>query len=1220
MKKNLILSAIQLLLLVAVFFQFLSRKVIAATYEDYNPISPQRLREHLDLWSNLGADGFLIWQYSGNLGEGEYFENDQYSFFQETTNGQAICSTLKDYSGRFNFIGVNMWSIGYPTYSSELIYKHFSWLFNECGVNTVRVFAKAGNGPGMQKVLNTAAQISPDFKIIIAVGDYSNGGGGIPHAPGAEWYADPNNWADHEQFSKQIVSAVKNHPNLRILELANEPHCGGASNPVVAIAGYKNWGQVIGTILQQATNQVGFGQMADRNGVCDSPSGGGFIETNSISPITTTSAHYYNQDELDEARIALQEAQSLGKPFYLGEVNWLNEARAGMPYRQKPLDEYITYPLAFYPDRTIAQESEPNIINRDEFIYNLVIDQGYEAHCASPKLFITREMLGQFRRHFELEKDGMENNGVYTIGGSGVEKINMTDSSIAMFRGREASPLTKKSSSYEGFFGMVDPDKLNAADEPGDPIHAGAATSLLTLEQQCLVKYNNLVTAKTLCEELEDPEQCALHYQLPEPRDSNLPYYLYSTPEQEAAGEPSLLNKLNQYYSGSQAACSELTQTWTPEMAAPDKIHDRLQASIQSMSLNLDRVYRLAFVVISPQQDPDRAAPTEQGGQNRVDPFWLLSPHYDGGQKNILKHSPIFVAFKIPDFATNRTTSLPFADSGQLTAKALTAVPGERWSSPDKLSAQEKEARQNRVNQIKEMQAVRQSKDEELMNEKLVINCSGMPQCEGAHGTGQELQKALVDIINGTRNACLFDTENKSVKEILSDQDNPNPLGVVEYARDISVPGNYQFNESRYYAGEEGMEEFATQKSQDWNWNLNITEYSTFKSFFNNPADKTISVPVTVHIVAPIGTNLTEIEKSLASMFSLDALEYMVTNNTMPDSEGKMGNVPRYFPIEDGDFGFESLVNREFYDPDQSERCKCAAWDPDGACIAREICQNSQFSIKLKDDNVGLFFKGAKLGWMIRKLQETGRDWASSAYKYVASCQRVEDLFLGRCGEKPYGPPTGIPYNGTPPVGGKCKAITDNSSPCSVDYLKSALVNFASVYNSTASNTNQIPVGNDEELTIRATQASIICNAESGGNPEAQNLGCQTGSTVDYSVGLFQINLLAHSCSKFIWNRTNQSFNQLACSSTNSCSGTPTQCCSGYFNFSWTPPTCEVNTDAGTPAAVTNEINSCTNFLLDPLNNIMAAFQLSGGGKHWGAWATAKDQHCGPDLELLRRQ
>jgi hypothetical protein len=97
----------------------------------------------------------------------------------------------------------------------------------------------------------------------------------------------------------------------------------------------------------------------------------------------------------------------------------------------------------------------------------------------------------------------------------------------------------------------------------------------------------------------------------------------------------------------------------------------------------------------------------------------------------------------------------------------------------------------------------------------------------------------------------------------------------------------------------------------------------------------------------------------------------------------------------------------------------------------------------------------------------------------------------------------------------------------------------------------------------RARQASIICNAESGGNPSAMNCGCLTGRFVDYSVGLFQINLLAH--------------------------------CSGAFSYTWTPPSCTV-LDA-------SRVAECTERFLNPEDNAEYAAGLSRGGRNWTPWA-----------------
>lgn len=92
-----------------------------------------------------------------------------------------------------------------------------------------------------------------------------------------------------------------------------------------------------------------------------------------------------------------------------------------------------------------------------------------------------------------------------------------------------------------------------------------------------------------------------------------------------------------------------------------------------------------------------------------------------------------------------------------------------------------------------------------------------------------------------------------------------------------------------------------------------------------------------------------------------------------------------------------------------------------------------------------------------------------------------------------------------------------------------------------------------------ALTASLICNLESGSDPFATNKVCP-----DYSIGLFQVNLIAH--------------------------------CGGAFD---PPPTCTVLNSSLR--------NACEQRFLDPLENIRYAYQLYlSGGTGWTAnkWST----------------
>ncbi len=152
-------------------------------------------------------------------------------------------------------------------------------------------------------------------------------------------------------------------------------------------------------------------------------------------------------------------------------------------------------------------------------------------------------------------------------------------------------------------------------------------------------------------------------------------------------------------------------------------------------------------------------------------------------------------------------------------------------------------------------------------------------------------------------------------------------------------------------------------------------------------------------------------------------------------------------------------------------------------------------------------------------------------------------LYAQAAAPSPTGP---TPGQSAPPTGGVCSG---GSNFCAVSSLKQYF-------------------GNDE---TKALKASIICKRESGGNPAALNKGCLTGVSADYSVGLFQINMLV-------------------------------QCPGAFSNYTINPPTCAVANQA--------KLDACVAKYSDPIENTKKMAEMSAGGTNWKPWYTPADT-CG---------
>ncbi len=840
------------------------------------------------------------------------------------------------------------------------------------------------------------------------------------------------------------------------------------------------------------------------------------------------------------------------------------------PYEQKTRDlsQYYLYPLKLQPEKSFNGTGS----EKDVYIWNLVKDQGYRVYKPSPQLTLTQFTRGSFEDFLtHLQRNGVEHHIFSATDGF---DIDLAEGRIPLFRGTESEDQTEKISSFEGYFGSNSPSSQNIVD-------TGVAHSLLSRDQQCALKIKNLKTIKQMCQvldgdqTLQEPETCAYHKKVP-----LTDYYLFSTETGSNSNHKSLLTAIQD----SGLSCDHLTQNYHSSFPVDEETFIEIQTALESMDLNIDRAYRWAFLVIAPLMNPDggnQPSSCQIGtGEKPGDNFCFLWRHKgsegagaagDVSQQHWInrpEHAPIFVALKIPDFGTHHSQTFDYRDSAQLTADVLLKK-DQRKKLEKNLIEKKKDELLDSIN------IARTYKEDPDARASLPIFCDGMPMCDCAHGSCP-IRQALVDIINGSYVSRYgFNSE-------------PDPHVIAEEAGDIYTPAGAKEDVSRIFTKRFHTEDIFNLTSSDdsdtagdsWKWGLKV--YSDDSKQQHNDEQQTT---VGVFIVAPINneySTLHYLSESLKVFFSQRQLGKMIENNCVADGEGKCGELPLFYPIKEAEFNFKSSDLERFHNPDKIGKCPCRSVIVDGKKTTPENCANSQRT-KCKNDRagikediqaVGLFYPGAKFGWYVRKIQQTLHQAGGVAHDYISSCKRTEDLFLGRCGSQPekYGSPDGVPYNGGEGVGegwsaGECQILTEG--PCSVENLETKIANWPG---------NQGLSG--VEITKRAKQASIICNAESGGSASAINRGCQTGDSVDYSVGLFQINLLAHACPH-------------------------------YFEYSWEPPQCTLLVDQ-------DKVDSCAENVLHVDTNIRYALSISSGGSNWDAWATAGEKYCGPTLDSIR--
>jgi len=938
----------------ALFLSFFPSSVFAQTY---TPISADILSGEIDTFFAAGAKGYLVWQYSGD--RGAEFENDKYSFFRGTPEGDAICGVLKEKASTYpdNFVGVNMWSAGDPKHTGKFS-THLNYLNKSCGVTVVRIFAKAGAGDGVKAALDAAS--GTGVKLIVAIGDYSNGGGGMPQGASASWYA--SGYQEYETFLNQVKQKAAGNPNLYGYELANEPHCGGDPN---AVSAYVGWVRRFTAALSGAPN-IGIGQMANTP-ACDNPENGDFVQSNSVSGITMASAHYYNSIEKEKALKAAAVTPS-NAFFYIGEAGWGNDSG--------PKSLYYIYPIkglsevGFYNDSInngAGSAVPPTEVQRiSNTIVTDLAQQGYEATCTTPAFEIKSSPPIPDKYKPFIEPEVRLNSKLV---------VDLSGSKYPLWRSAGDDSLF---SSLENYWGFLNPftDPLDPFTDPLDPtasLESATIYSLLTPLQKCQQKIKILQATEALCSRLANPSTCALYQSIPGSSKYNI-------------------RSIRSAFEG-QLSCEDVADgTYTGDQK-------ELVDAVMRVPLYLNKAYRLAFLVVVTE----------------------LQPEENGTFFNFLRRDPLagsqprqevkVVAFRIPDTGTNKNidpaTPGYYQDPFALTQAVLTETETQLKNIADFKAIQSAiptSVGGNRIdcspipgtNPLQNPTACEDPLSKALID---FVNKAPIQNAEycgniDPNAISSETASQIADDAGITKGLTKLDPAASTQTPTPGTPADPETLtskGVTFIAED-SKP-NYNVLRS-LFSNVTGQT--AAPSKAEFNF------LSKIKTQVNNQGNPS---KVTTYLVYPVGYDLEKMEASVIGLFDEKGIDdYVARRQKEIDRPFQ-----EYVELNAATFAFEGGKDeRRVFDAElcQREAQQAAAANrainPDN-CLATVIIgtNDSQYDRQPR-------VAGGLLGDIMRTVQLALHTTGTAAHDFILSCKTTEDFLTGKCS------PKGSPSNTLP--------------------------------------------------------------------------------------------------------------------------------------------------------------------------------------------------------------
>lgn len=611
---------------------------------------------------------------------------------------------------------------------------------------------------------------------------------------------------------------------------------------------------------------------------------------------------------------------------------------------------YYLYPIESLQENIADPKEHARVIGQE------LVSQGYEVNCTAPQILFEGQV-----NNWEAWDAAFPNAAPPTQFIQSSQFIDYSSANYPLFRyTQEANTVNDSIEAHFGYRELsISPDDLTA-DLKSAPLYR-----LTSPEQQCQMQKSIIETIYTMCQKLENPDECALYQPI---RGSDYTTETIRIPAQNFSCQDDLTN--------------------------PDKTE--VATALRNTPLYLDKAYRLGFIVFSARQRISIDEPDTNLG-------WDFLVDRDNNPRSEPKDEVRVIAFKLPDIGTNKdpNSDIYYSDPLMITRDLIT-TPEEQQQFLEDIRQEREEFAEN----------VNIAANFSFPSNEVLIDCSG-EYCQ------DPLSRALVNLLNSGSfgDSCSEELQNLTRFETAEEIKTPVTLKVESAGESETAPEQTESESEGGFMGTFFKDSFQLlsnifQRPESAQADPQSAEYSfdsklDAKKLMDTPGAGQFPGELNTYLIYPVGYELEDVEQALAGLFKTPE---QLANLTDPDE------VEPFFILSEAKQSFET--DKPFFDfllPGGLESCPPTITDEFGNIVPNPGCDR-QMNFETNDtivyrndtqdlggegQNESRFFfpriHGGILGQTIRDIQQTLRRAGTREWLGVNQCKDLEDFFLGEC-------------------------------------------------------------------------------------------------------------------------------------------------------------------------------------------------------------------------------